>query len=238
MDCPICFNPFKPPIYQCVGGHSFCSSCCKRLAKCPTCSRGMTRTRNYTLEAIVDELLMVPCPNANEGCLVRQHQEDIPQHLKVCEFRIYTCPTKFISVCDWHGRRRNLYQHVKEKHDWNTQKRFGMAWTATHPQYPMSFHYLHEKMFYFYRLLKNETLYWVIQYIGPVREASNYYYDVTISKKNSKQKLMLSQVCFADELTPDEIIEAGLCVGVPLEALKQYKVKSGKFLCSIEVNVY
>ncbi|KAI4454870.1 e3 ubiquitin-protein ligase siah2 [Holotrichia oblita] len=227
MECPVCFLSFKPPIYQCVNGHSFCSDCTDKLKKCPTCSYAMSQTRNYTLEAIVDEMLRKPCPNSTQGCSQRLFPEELEEHRRVCDNRIYTCPMNSIGICEWKGQRDfGLHQHVKEKHSWNTSQKFYTAWTITTPQYPMSFHYLHGKLFYFYRLLKNEVLYWVVRFIGPQQEAKKYYYIVTVSRKKFEQKLIIRQTCFDDCLDPDELIEGGLCVGVPVKALNDYMVKN------------
>ncbi|CAM0152567.1 unnamed protein product [Urochloa decumbens] len=31
LDCPVCFEPLRPPIFQCAVGHLICSSCCGKL---------------------------------------------------------------------------------------------------------------------------------------------------------------------------------------------------------------
>lgn len=56
VSCPICFEPFRE-IVQCQKGHSVCMICSKTLSKCPVCNAGYIGTRNYSLEAIVDNLL-------------------------------------------------------------------------------------------------------------------------------------------------------------------------------------
>lgn len=236
MECPICYYPFKAPIHQCVTGHSFCSNCTKKLAKCPTCAMEMTRTRNFTLELVLEEVIMVACPNFDKGCRERLFQEEILTHQSICEYQTYICPMQFIGICNWSDNKKELYQHIEEKHHWNTQNRFFMHWTADDPQNPMSFHFLYDKMFYFCRLMKNQTLYWVVQYIGSAVDASNYSYILVIARKrSSKQKLVISQTCFDDSSTPEDIIDAGLCVGVPINTLKPYCAPNEKFLCSIEV---
>ncbi|CAO2174430.1 unnamed protein product [Urochloa humidicola] len=42
LDCPVCFEPLRPPIFQCAVGHLICSSCFSKLPnpkKCHHCSR-------------------------------------------------------------------------------------------------------------------------------------------------------------------------------------------------------
>lgn len=37
LECPICFELSRPPIYQCPEGHIICSECRPRVTRCPVC---------------------------------------------------------------------------------------------------------------------------------------------------------------------------------------------------------
>ena len=39
LECPVCFNVAKPPIYQCEEGHIICHQCKPNLENCPSCNK-------------------------------------------------------------------------------------------------------------------------------------------------------------------------------------------------------
>ena len=39
LECPICMDISRPPIYQCEEGHIICSTCKPLLTNCPHCSK-------------------------------------------------------------------------------------------------------------------------------------------------------------------------------------------------------
>lgn len=50
FECPVCSHFMKPPIFQCLSGHSICNYCRPKVGQCPTCRANFGNTRNYTLE--------------------------------------------------------------------------------------------------------------------------------------------------------------------------------------------
>ena len=55
FECPVCYDAFLPPVFQCCNGHLICKACLDLLekhsvAECPTCRIRMT-TRIRCLEA-------------------------------------------------------------------------------------------------------------------------------------------------------------------------------------------
>ena len=54
FNCPVCFDAFRPPVYQCVNGHLICKSCLPNIedssGRCPTC-RVQFRERIRSLAA-------------------------------------------------------------------------------------------------------------------------------------------------------------------------------------------
>ena len=56
FDCPVCWEPLRRPIYQCLNGHLICSACTGRLERssnkvCPTCRVALGDERIRSLEA-------------------------------------------------------------------------------------------------------------------------------------------------------------------------------------------
>ena len=37
LECPICFELSRPPVYQCPEGHIICHKCRPRVSRCPVC---------------------------------------------------------------------------------------------------------------------------------------------------------------------------------------------------------
>ncbi|CAH1954962.1 unnamed protein product [Acanthoscelides obtectus] len=56
-ECPVCYVVFDSPIYQCLTGHSFCSTCYNSLSTCPICRVQISGEpiRNFALEGIMKE---------------------------------------------------------------------------------------------------------------------------------------------------------------------------------------
>jgi len=52
LECPVCYEPMQPPIWQCSRGHLVCRVCAPKLRRCPTCRCAAQRTRNCTLEKV------------------------------------------------------------------------------------------------------------------------------------------------------------------------------------------
>ncbi|KAJ0962748.1 hypothetical protein J5N97_027870 [Dioscorea zingiberensis] len=113
LDCPICCEPFRPPICQCQNGHAVCSPCCISLfGKCPVCSQGIGLIRCLALERII-ESVQIRCINARYGCnttLSYLHQDT---HHKICDYRPCTCP---ISPCGFKGSSKSLSHHFQRNH--------------------------------------------------------------------------------------------------------------------------
>ena len=39
LECPVCMDISRPPIYQCEEGHILCSACKPLLTQCPSCAK-------------------------------------------------------------------------------------------------------------------------------------------------------------------------------------------------------
>ncbi|KAM0845264.1 hypothetical protein ACQ4PT_056493 [Festuca glaucescens] len=89
LDCPICYHPLHPPVYQCAAGHVVCASCRDRLqdrSKCQVCAVATEYGRCYAVERILRSV-RVPCPNAAHGCGVQMLLHKREEHAKECAHR-------------------------------------------------------------------------------------------------------------------------------------------------------
>merc|ERR550519_3071116 len=39
LECPVCYEVAKEPIFQCVDGHLICQNCRPKIKDCPTCRK-------------------------------------------------------------------------------------------------------------------------------------------------------------------------------------------------------
>uniref|UniRef100_A0A0E0FFL4 RING-type E3 ubiquitin transferase n=1 Tax=Oryza nivara TaxID=4536 RepID=A0A0E0FFL4_ORYNI len=113
LDCPVCFEPFKPPIFQCSVGHFICSSCCNKLNKCPGCSR-TTFERCLGMERIV-ESAVVPCTYVEHGCTNKVTYFNKKSHEQACSYEPCFCPD---SSCSFSGTVATLWEHFTTQHKW------------------------------------------------------------------------------------------------------------------------
>ncbi|CAH2079916.1 unnamed protein product [Thlaspi arvense] len=108
LDCPICFEALKIPIFQCDNGHLACSSCCPKLSgKCPACALPIGHIRCRAMESVL-ESICVPCPNAKHGCTKNLTYGKESIHEKECIFSQCSCPAP---DCDYTGLYTRLYFH-------------------------------------------------------------------------------------------------------------------------------
>ncbi|KAL6626631.1 hypothetical protein ACP70R_030357 [Stipagrostis hirtigluma subsp. patula] len=116
LDCSICFDPLKPPIYQCEVGHVICFACRGKLCNtCPSCGRGIGYCRCFALEQMVDSI-KAPCTYANYGCdqFITYYQKE--KHEKTCMHAPCFCPE---DGCSFRGSTGSLLDHFVTKHQWS-----------------------------------------------------------------------------------------------------------------------
>ena len=58
LECPVCLDVAKPPIYMCRDSHLICSICTPKVDRCPTCRAKYNRPilRNRTAEQNLEDI--------------------------------------------------------------------------------------------------------------------------------------------------------------------------------------
>ena len=56
LQCPVCFERPKSPIYQCKDGHHICSICRMKLSMCPMCQGAYHGSRSFIAEHLALKL--------------------------------------------------------------------------------------------------------------------------------------------------------------------------------------
>ncbi|KAL0923798.1 hypothetical protein M5K25_004571 [Dendrobium thyrsiflorum] len=120
LDCTICFEPLRPPIFECRNGHIACSYCCpKLLNKCHFCCEPIGRRRCVALEKVLESITS-PCQYANYGCRAILSFAEKASHEEACSHAALFCP---ISNCTFSGSKSLLCSHAKHMHG-NISKKF------------------------------------------------------------------------------------------------------------------
>ncbi|CAM8950301.1 unnamed protein product [Rhodiola kirilowii] len=113
LDCVICYESLKIPVFQCENGHIACDSCCTKLNnKCPSCSFPIGYNRNRAIEKVI-ESMKVLCRNSKHGCRERLDFNGRKEHEDNCIYSPYRCP---IHCCGVIGSFQQLWRHIPDRH--------------------------------------------------------------------------------------------------------------------------
>lgn len=135
LECPVCTNFMYSPIYQCLNGHTLCSSCKIRVHNiCPICRSELGDIRCLALEKVA-ESLELPCRYKNLGCREIFQYFSKPSHEQQCQFRPYNCPYAG-SECSITGDIPMLVAHLREDHkvDMHNGCTFNHRYVKSNPQ--------------------------------------------------------------------------------------------------------
>ncbi|KAJ8761341.1 hypothetical protein K2173_001397 [Erythroxylum novogranatense] len=186
LDCPICFEPFTIPVFQCENGHTACSSCCIKIAhKCPSCALPTGYNRCRAIEKVL-ESIRVNCRYTRYGCKESFSYDKKHNHDKTCIYAPCVCPQ---AGCNFVDSSKRLYEHYSRKH---TSSRLGFNYNATFPIYVTTrdtFFVLQEEnegvLFLFYS--KAEVLGHTIKIccLGPSTMNGRYIFELTARTEGS-----------------------------------------------------
>lgn len=201
FECPVCSHFMKPPIYQCLSGHSICSYCRPKVGQCPTCRSSFGSTRNYTLEALSNGV-RYPCIYRDLGCQVIMPSADIVQHEQECSLRPYTCPLKDVILCHWEGTHSTITTHLKachsEKIKFTNYLKTVILFSFDHVQYDVYCMAAYGEVFrvWFRHDIGEQNGYWAVQLVGSKGEAKNYKYEIgLIDPRNENRMLIRTDLC-------------------------------------------
>ncbi|KAF5288078.1 hypothetical protein FQR65_LT12128 [Abscondita terminalis] len=114
LECPVCYEYMKPPIFICPTGHSICSSCRMKIQACPSCSVPIKDARNFTLEKLA-MTVKYPCKYTDLGCAFVLKYEQMQAHELHCWYASERCPFKFLGFsCG--DENRDTIAHLHDKH--------------------------------------------------------------------------------------------------------------------------
>eukprot|EP01116_Phalansterium_solitarium_P014198 TRINITY_DN31753_c0_g1_i1.p1 TRINITY_DN31753_c0_g1~~TRINITY_DN31753_c0_g1_i1.p1 ORF type:complete len:268 (-),score=43.13 TRINITY_DN31753_c0_g1_i1:621-1424(-) len=120
LECPVCFELMKPPIFQCNSGHLICNSCATKLKKCPSCRIPLNGVRNRALEKIA-ETIEYSCMHSTFGCGHVATCAEISSHESACSFRPLPCLLG--GNCRWLGALNDFKEHATASHGFTLHKK-------------------------------------------------------------------------------------------------------------------
>lgn len=115
LNCPLCSCPFKPPVFQCKGGHLACGTCLVELPgiQCRKCEHGGAfDVHNMMMDTIV---LSAKVKCSHEGCQTYVSYHDLDDHQRTCP-----CAPCFCTEpgCGFVGLPLALLSHLTTLHSW------------------------------------------------------------------------------------------------------------------------
>ncbi|RZC42314.1 Sina domain containing protein [Asbolus verrucosus] len=202
LECPVCQQLMRPPIYQCTTGHSFCNICRTKLNECTTCRQPLSNTRNFSLEGFT-AFVKYSCAYNQFGCNAIFAVNEISQHERSCEFKVYPCP---ISSCDYVAKYFAVKSHFKEMHNdclvestiyqGDFDPRYNCCTSET-----VKYLFEHCNIYKFTFKRSNEVCSFQVRILNDVDTNSKFFYVVSISDPERKQRKMTkSNLCLTRDV--------------------------------------
>lgn len=85
-ECPVCLQIPRANVFQCVNQHSICDICSTKFEYCPICQSSEYRTRNRSLERLLDGL-QFKCSWSRRGCDKTMFRGELTAHEHQCDHR-------------------------------------------------------------------------------------------------------------------------------------------------------
>ncbi|KAF2891715.1 hypothetical protein ILUMI_14458 [Ignelater luminosus] len=199
LECVVCNYLIKPPIYQCSVGHSMCNTCLQKLQKCPLCQARYIGTRNFTLEALCEDIRF-PCTYRTRGCRANLLLTELERHESACLSKPFVCP--LFRECVWMGSLCKHEAHLKLSH---RDKLIFNSYNKTHIKISTTENILEMYCMITYgrifrvchkQSMETKTAYWVAQVRGKTDEKETYRYEVGLLHNQNKQKHHIkSDIC-------------------------------------------
>ncbi|XP_021913702.1 E3 ubiquitin-protein ligase sina-like [Zootermopsis nevadensis] len=222
LECPVCLEYMVPPITMCASGHSVCQACKPRLHGCPTCRRPLLGIRNFALESLASSLEL-------PLCIAGTHPLPQPTEPE------YGCPLE----CQWTGLRGEIWRHVSQTHREKILEgrgnncRWELPLVVKDTRAIFAFG---EVFLYRQRLHTIKKLFYVVvQYIGPIEDASKYKYEVEFCSSSGDQKVrVMGNITLGLYEDINAVYESGNCVTLDYDVVKN--MAEGSQLTRIEMN--
>ena len=238
--CPICLDTMTKPILQCETGHSMCGDCItsNSVKSCPQCRGPISKTRNYQLEQIIENIpksLRGPCFFADKGCKYLLLPTEKADHEAECKNRKFLCEGRKFAKwkCEWFGSYTELEKHFKQVHRNNMEYKMQMDLSVDlkkdHRDVQI-ISFFNGAQYFWYKFMVDvaqEKVFWVFQFIGPKKQAKNYYYEFEISD-GPIRKFKVTEICDNDVARAESLFKEERCVALSFTTVRSYLNEKGK----------
>lgn len=205
IECPVCFEHMRPPIYICSSGHSVCGPCKIKITVCPTCRQSMLNARNFSLEGVSGKL-QHHCKHHNLGCNEIALLTSLLVHEENCTFKPYKCPLweHTETKCDWDGNTSEILDHIEDKHRQFIMQTHTIKINKPQNQPSQNGYKLYrrceilEKFGNIFRILSywlNSQFYFCVQFVGPTKQCKHFTYTLNFFDELKLQRMIFKLVC-------------------------------------------
>jgi E3 ubiquitin-protein ligase SIAH1 len=238
LECPVCMEYMLPPITFCANGHNICSSCKQKIQKCPACREPISNARNRALENLALRV-ECPCPNKPHGCTLTFPIALIREHEVVCQFGPFDCPLNYGIKCNWTGPLTEMKGHVVQKHK-DLLRHVGISCLTK-----SAVRKFNKDNIYVDILLSNDNLffeacevvgdafYYLIQYIGPEKEASQFKYKFVL--ESGTEEITVCSVASSYNTDVKEVYNTGKCVKLFCDTIERFLDEDRNLQFHIEI---
>lgn len=190
LECPVCHEYMLPPIYLCVNGHPLCDICRKKLITCPQGSCNLGTVRCLQLENI-SSFTPLPCKYINEGCEVKILTTEKQSHESECIFAPIVCKS-----CSTVVTAGELEVHWEQYHSPIIEQDYVINTVSKQINAcSVKLIKVHNTRFWLVCQLRNSIVSWFVATIDKSVAPQDFYYEIEISKQNSKMKIILVNEC-------------------------------------------
>ncbi|KAJ3657232.1 hypothetical protein Zmor_016247 [Zophobas morio] len=211
LECPICKDIMRQPIFQCPAGHSICQSCLRKVCQCPTCRKDFPQEniRNFLVETLTP-FVQYECVYSQFGCTSMLLGSEIDEHEDRCTYQTYECPK---SNCKFKGNFSSCRNHFKVDHavDLITGTAYEKTFTLARDYRDASnndiyfFEYGNIFQLSFYR--GTDSCKWNVRILTKYNKHDKYYFTVVVTNSNDPQRFIAkSQWCLDRNAVDDSSI--------------------------------
>ena len=154
--------------------------------------------------------------------------EQITSHKITCPHRPHSCPLAKVPkvICPWKGPPSEVQGHVLEAHEHYLDRNISVVPKPTHltnvvdnfKDYKVVFD--KDRAFLRQVEVKGDNFYCVMILVGPKEIASDFIYEVKMSRENNT--VVMTNVASSNEENLEEIYESGRCVNIHYKVVKNF----------------
>ena len=167
-----------------------------------------------------------PCPIKPHGCTLTSPIALIREHEDVCQFGPFNCPLKYRIKCNWTGPLTEIEGHVLHKHKDLLRRVRTLGLTKpTVGKYSKEKNYVNillsnDNLFFEACEVMGDAFYYIIQYTGPEKEASQLKYKFML--ESVAEEITVCNVASSYSTDVKEEYSTGKCVKLFCDTIESF----------------